>query len=626
MRSRAPISSRLSLRTAVWLGVVLVLIATVACERGTSPDGTTSTSLLVVTPDSVRLASGDSTRLTVLMRAANRTVPMPADWTSADPSIASVSSTGVVHAVGPRAGRGEDTVWVTGTAGDFLARVHVVVVSRGPVSSRGVGINLGTVADWSAEWPFVDVFRTSRAWISQRQGAAWGEGGPLALTVEGWVASLEPGQYAMTPMFSDGSGRYPEGEYVVLYQGNGTLDFPLSPGVTVLQSAPGRVVVRVIPSPTTPAPLWLSLMATDPANPVRDIRVIIPGYEATYATQPFNPALLERLRPFGVIRFMDWQATNHSPIRTWAERATLQSATFTGPRGVALETMIALANATGADPWFCMPHLADDDYVRQFAEMVRLRLDPGLRVHVEYSNEVWNSLFEQSQYATQRGQELGLSTDAYQGAMRFYSQRAVEIFAIWRQVFGPDSLRVVRVLGSQAGNVWVSQQVLGWRDAFRQADVLAIAPYTDGGLSRADPTTIGQMTVDQVLDAMDAQVVGPLRTMLDAQAQEARAAGVQLVAYEGGQHLVSAQFPATVEPSATQLFTAANRDPRMRDVYTRLFDTWNTAGGGLFLPYNLAGAWTRFGSWGALEYISQDPTTSPKYQAITEFAARAVPD
>lgn len=53
-----------------------------------------------------------------------------------------------------------------------------------------------------------------------------------------------------------------------------------------------------------------------------------------------------------------------------------------------MEAMLDLANRLDADPWFCIPHLADDDFVRRFAELVKQRLEPERSVYVEYSNEV----------------------------------------------------------------------------------------------------------------------------------------------------------------------------------------------------------------------------------------------
>ena len=60
----------------------------------------------------------------------------------------------------------------------------------------------------------------------------------------------------------------------------------------------------------------------------------------------------------------------------------------------------------------------------------------------------------------------------------------------------------------------------------------------------------------------------------------------------------------------TQLFTRVNRNPRMGDLYRRYFEIWYQAGGDLFLPFVAVGSWSKYGSWGALEYVHQDPATS----------------
>jgi hypothetical protein len=50
----------------------------------------------------------------------------------------------------------------------------------------------------------------------------------------------------------------------------------------------------------------VTIARTNPANPLRNVRVIMPGFEATDAASPFHPALLNWLRGFSVLRFMDW--------------------------------------------------------------------------------------------------------------------------------------------------------------------------------------------------------------------------------------------------------------------------------------------------------------------------------
>ena len=47
-------------------------------------------------------------------------------------------------------------------------------------------------------------------------------------------------------------------------------------------------------------------------------------------------------------------------------------------------------------------HLASDDYVRQEATFWRQQLRPDVMVYVEHSNEVWNPLFPQGRFATQK--------------------------------------------------------------------------------------------------------------------------------------------------------------------------------------------------------------------------------
>jgi hypothetical protein len=55
--------------------------------------------------------------------------------------------------------------------------------------------------------------------------------------------------------------------------------------------------------------------------------------------------------------------------------------------------MILLANHVGAAPWFTLSHLGDETYLRGFAQMVKEKLRPDVKVYVEWSNEVWHTGF-----------------------------------------------------------------------------------------------------------------------------------------------------------------------------------------------------------------------------------------
>ena len=88
-----------------------------------------------------------------------------------------------------------------------------------------MGMNLAGTADWSSEIVFVDSFKISRPWISQKEGAAFGAGGPLEVNDRGWVTKLADGQFAEALLHVDIENHYPGGKYVCLFDGKGELQF-----------------------------------------------------------------------------------------------------------------------------------------------------------------------------------------------------------------------------------------------------------------------------------------------------------------------------------------------------------------------------------------------------------------
>ena len=507
---------------------------------------------------------------------------------------------------------------------EFLRRIGGVVggVILGRAGSRPkahprIGINLAGIADWNTELPFVDVFRMSRPWISQRKGARWGGGPPLQLDSYGWVKRLEPDCWAETLLCTIEGGHYPSGIYTVWYEGEGRIGF--GNAARILSTEPGRIRIQV---DAKKGAIFLRLYETNPKDPIRNIRVILPGREETYQTQPWNPSFLRRWSKMACLRFMDWMKTNGSMIRHWSDRPVSEDATFSR-RGVPVEWMVDLCNRIGAAPWFCMPHQADDDFVRRFAEVVKARLDPKLSVYVEYSNEVWNSMFAQHRYAAEQGQKLGFSNKPWEAAWRFTAYRSIQIFRIWEEVFGGTE-RLVRVLPSQAANPYVSKQILSFQDAYKNADALGIGPYISMIITpdrKPKAEEVASWSVDQVLDYVEKVALPRSIEWIRRQKQVADAYGLRLVAYEAGQHLVGAHG-AENNAKLTERFHLANRHPRMGEVYRRYLQAWVEQGGDLSCHFSSVSRWSKWGSWGLLEYADQDPATSPKYQAVMEWVRR----
>ncbi len=480
-----------------------------------------------------------------------------------------------------------------------------------------LGLNLAGVRDYSSEIVFVDAFKAARSWISQAKGKPWGKGGPLEVDEKGNVQSLRPGQYAETIVFTGFEDRFPAGVFTCLYDGEGEIDLAFD--AKVIERQPGKLKVKIQPRNGMAS---LRIMKTNPKNPVRNIRLIIPGFEETYEKQPFHPDFLKRWQGFKAFRFMDWMRTNCSQVAEWSDRPTpdMHSQAL---RGVALEYMIQLCNTMDVEPWFCMPHKATDDYVRKFAQMVKAQLKPSLKVYIEYSNECWNGQFEQARYCAEQGKKLGLSNNGYEAQIRFYSQRSVEIFNIWQEVFG-DNNRLVRVLAMQSANPWTGQTAMDWKKAYEHADAIAIAPYFGhrwGSPKTADK--VAAMTVDELMKKLPADL-DKSRENMEAYAAAAKKRGLKLFAYEGGQHLVGNRG-AENNKKLTELFHAANRHPAMKDLYLQNLRDWDQAGGDLFCVFSSIGRYNKWGSWGLLEYPGQDPKLTPKFLAIQEYLGRSQP-
>ncbi len=508
-----------------------------------------------------------------------------------------------------------------------------------PNASSPVGTNLDGPSDWSTEHAFVDVFRMSRAWFSG-SATQWNDRRTIAVDADGWVTALARDQIARTLVLSNESGHYPAGDYIVLYDGRGTIEYFNSGTKDIARSTPGRDVLHVDPSRGV---LGLFITATDPTDYIRNIRVIVPGgvcvddpyascasaadcthggacslFVDNYATQVFHPRFLDRIRNYRTIRFMTWMRTNSSTEREWADRAELTDATWS-VKGVPIEVIVELSNRVQADAWVNVPHAASDDYVARMARLLEARLAPSRRLHVEYSNEVWNSRLPQFAYAMAQGLALGLSTNEFEALLRFYSMRSVWIFRAFRAALGADAGRLVRVLAGQASNVWTSNTMLDFQNAYQETDALAIAPYFGAYLGLPEQQSrVRAMTADDLFAEIERVALPEVRTWLTAHATSAQRHRVALIAYEGGQHLAGV-LGVENDERINALFDAANRDPRMRSVYTRYLSDWRQAGGQLFVHLSSCGGWSKWGRWGALEHLDQPRAAAPKFDALQTF-------
>jgi hypothetical protein len=274
-----------------------------------------------------------------------------------------------------------------------------------------------------------------------------------------------------------------------------------------------------------------------------------------------------------------------------------------------------------------MPHLADDDFIRNFAKMVKERLDPSLKVYIEYSNEVWNGQFKQSRYAGEQGVKLGLGPKErpWEAGWHYTAVRSMEIFKIWEEVFGGHE-RFVRVLPSQSGVGSVSEGVLGFRDAAKRADALATAPYMGYSIGRGKTANLGEQmkdwSADQMLDHFEKTGFADSLQRMAKDKAVADKYGVKLIAYEGGQHMVAFLRDQQLLKKISVTMHACNRHPRMGDLYRRYYDEWAKLGGDVFAVFSSIGAYSNHGAWGLAEHYDDKPVDYPKLSATLEWAKK----
>ncbi|MEL7034519.1 MAG: cellulose-binding protein [Cyanobacteria bacterium J06592_8] len=525
-------------------------------------------------------------------------------------------------------------------------------------ADSSLGINLSGFAPWSSQMPLLDYFKSSRAWLTQCAKTDPGCQGEwdtkeedlLDLDENGWVKSLPTPEEApiytrvSTTFLRGMANRFSGGKYLVLYEGTGKIKYGLSAKIDENASTPGRDVIDVDSSKSSG--ILVTIIETDPnqtGDYIRNIRVIHAKDESLYRSgEIFNPDFIEKLKAYRAIRFMDWMGTNHSQQKEWKDRPT-PNVTSYSLKGASVEVMVALTNQLQAEPWFNMPHQATDDYITNFARLVKKSLDPNLNIYVEYSNEVWNWKFKQTHYALEEGQKRW-GQDKGDAFRQWYGMRSAQMCDLWKNAFGDQKDRVNCVIGTQVGwkgaeknildcPLWVAE---GNKPCYQHGiDAYAIAGYFGASLGHPDNVSQVESWLNEkdggfqnafkhlktgtLLEKGRKDSLPEVKDMFEYHAQVAQEKGLQFMVYEGGQHIVGRKKVVNNE-RLTNFFIELNRQPQMYELYTQLLNDWKQTGGTLFMHFVDVGKPTKWGSWGALEYLDQ--SESPKYNALMDFTTQ----
>ncbi|CAE7947537.1 TNXB [Symbiodinium sp. KB8] len=485
-----------------------------------------------------------------------------------------------------------------GASGADCSRLAPLACHRG----RKLGLSLSGVSYWTREWQFVDVFKNVGQWQAQEfTSYTWNTGSNLSFRADGYPARLLINQVAQLLTVRDVEKHYTDGWYTVLYDGEGILEFNMD--VTSVHRV-SRNRIRIYVNLTTSMNNGIGIRVSDTRedDPVRNIRVITPGFEEIYDTSPFHPAFLASLEGFSVLRFMDWMHANSdkTPFE-WVERVTPNYYTQGSDPGVSLEYMVRLSNEVGAEPWFSLPVNATDNYIEHFMSFISEHLRPDLAVYIELGNEAWHPGFFGGQWAQQQGAAEGLSR------LCWYAKRSGEMARIAKAVINGTGRELTVVAGSQSSNYDATAQLLQC-EGINETDAIGLGPYFNGYNILPDPDA----DLDLVLETYENEVSTSLQRVREHKAV-LRGTHFKLLAYEAG--------PAGEgDGSADDLAIQAHRNSKMKDILAKYLQALDQEFD-LMVYFASCGRPSRYGSWGMIEAMDQPREAAVKYQAVQNFLA-----
>jgi len=517
-----------------------------------------------------------------------------------------------------------------------------------------IGANIGWITYWNSMPIYSDVTYqiagNSGRWDASSNDSAAPTDSTGAPTVAAWTGF---------------TADYPSGTYTLTWQGKGSITVTgaaMGTRVTTTVNGVQQNTVSVTLKQNASQGSWTQMTATPP---VTNIHLMVPTSNQI-AGSIFTADFIAKIRPFSTFRFMDalnTNAVNTGMLENWSQRTWPAAGSRGGTlQGMAYEDIIALANQTGKDVWINIPGLATDDYVCRLARLFAygesgsndngtncsttaassappgaVALNSTSKVYIEYSNEVWNWGFMQTEdlYCMANGVPqpggkcdvtappsliaktaranhalpwAGSSNLWYNGTQMstVLTKRDNDIF---KAVFGRRANQVRTVMNVQSADApeidpgfqFMSQ---GYGALTGYIDYMAVAPYfnTDSSSYENNLTNLFSDLGNVLLATNPNGNSNSIYQWIQGDLSEANKYGLPLVAYEGGQGLSNGLSIETSAQSQTQMYS----------LYKQYFAVWDKLVGRshLFTHYELTGD----GNWGAL--LSLEDAGSQKWNAL----------
>lgn len=540
-----------------------------------------------------------------------------------------------------------------------------------------LGVNIGWVTDWDSTQMFADAMKQARKFGSADRPYDEAE----AIDAQGW-----PLKDAGVAVIVGNQGAWSVGRYALSFNGQANVtswaDENVNVGPVTYDSATNTSTATVTVGPAyqnvylvftktrrTPASgLWTGVTNISLMRPTVNGTPHAPG-------TLFTDRFLQGLKYFSAIRMMDYLNTNSSTESLWSQRSIPAYASQQQipphasqnlePRfvtGGSYEYAIQLANQADKDLWLNVPHLAfggtyqflSTQWATNLALLVKYGSDSagnpytgpsgsdganpqpktgpvnpglkaGLHVYLEYSNEFWSGVGNQTVWIKKQARtaidvedkdlDWDHDTNMYDLMWRINAKGVMLIAQAFESVYGAAGFGTVYrpVLAGQIANVGTLAG-MEYLDklhggANRYVWAIAGAPYVDFEGDTPGNKLLAKQIIGRMEVYENANIVPWIGDLASLAAAEKLEGG--MLAYEGGQGTLYST-PGSV---------AAQTNRGMRALTTALLDSWFGRGGGTFFYYKLCSA----DNWGLAATIGYDIDQDRGYSANPDDSTEEIP-
>lgn len=350
---------------------------------------------------------------------------------------------------------------------------------------------------------------------------------------------------------------------------------------------------------------------------------------------PWNKTFLNELNIYKCFRFMDFGLINnqnpkYAKTGTWNGKPEISwndrnLETNPDQSQVSIYWMIDLCNRCNADMWLCIPELSDSTWWTGAAQLIKDKLNPNLKIYIEYSNEVWNDGFSAYHTALENGSKFNMWYPGDDHEKRYAKDRcaaryqvyiSTQIWNSFKDTFGADSSRIHKVISGQTSNNWWNAVLLNsFTDTKinpfgEQPDFLALGVYFGQKITSNDKNKI-QLLREDLKDLENnllktEKVINGTSDEVWANEIPNKLNKLHIISYEGGQHV-------------THGAKEVSDSPEIYETYTQFLKIVDKHISEIFCHYVHNGIWTDTGAWGAKAYIGQSDKKAHKFRALKNW-------